>query len=436
MTTSVVPRLKPDIANSRLTIIASLSYICIVIAVTLPAARERLGVASTDGAVVILMTMAVLSMSLRRSRPVPFLPSSIAAFGVFAIVSLALGVGYVVLAERYDMADIFVYLGPGIHFILALAVYILIRSDVISERGTIHAVAIAAIAESILGMAQVAGISAAWSLQKFLTNSNVYERAIETGVPRAAGTFYSWHALGGFSFMATVLLATYAIRRWATRRHIGRLALAGLMAAVVSSATAITASVVIAVGLAFIVIARQAHRAGRAAVLLLIGLLIAAILLHEPISDRRLADRSNGGVLPATISYRLGLWTEELLPPVVAAPIFGIGPDLPTNARVPYAESMYIDLLLRGGIVLLVAHIWSQWEIWRRSRFAGKSACGSAALRVSIPIMAVISIIHPHFRDQGVPYLFAIILALSEGRARRTTGATVVVHTPRRLIRA
>jgi hypothetical protein len=153
--------------------------------------------------------------------------------------------------------------------------------------------------------------------------------------------------------------------------------------------------------------------------------IIAALLVFGARLDARFtreygrAPGTQGSALvPQTIQHRYDLWTGELIPALKGHVLTGYGPALPPQfANFPYTESLYINLLYRGGVVLLViffalaAAMLAAGMRARSDRDPLQTALGPAVV-VGTMALLVIGLIESYFTDDGPPQVLWMLLGL------------------------
>ncbi|SUE94962.1 hypothetical protein [Mycolicibacterium tokaiense] len=128
---------------------------------------------------------------------------------------------------------------------------------------------------------------------------------------------------------------------------------------ILSTATASPALICVAAVFAFLLSTRRAAWA--------IGGIIAlsAAALASPIGDN-IADRlaiqygssESFSILPKSFWFRVDVWLRDFVPIITRNLWSGYGP-VPENSHLfPYMESMYITVLMQGGVLLLGALIF------------------------------------------------------------------------------
>ena len=121
-------------------------------------------------------------------------------------------------------------------------------------------------------------------------------------------------------------------------------------------------------------------RVGRVGLSLVVAVSIAGIAIGSVISARYEQETTSpayvqpgltlptNGALPASVAYRVAVWTQEFLPTISHNIVTGYGPELPPGAVWQYTESQYVTLLLRGGLPLLVIYGFLNWSLFAQAR--------------------------------------------------------------------
>jgi hypothetical protein len=115
--------------------------------------------------------------------------------------------------------------------------------------------------------------------------------------------------------------------------------------------------------------------------------------------------------------------------------VTGYGPQIPPEVMWKYTESVYIGLLLRGGLPLLAIYGLLMWalalvalEVARRAVRPGPIRAGPDERRaleqalargtvVLVVVLAVTQLIAPLFLTTGLPHVWWIVAALVMGAA-------------------
>jgi hypothetical protein len=169
---------------------------------------------------------------------------------------------------------------------------------------------------------------------------------------------------------------------------------------------------------AAIILSLLTRRAGKFFVYGGLGLGVAAFAA-APLIGGRLADQfaqnaADGGspYVPQTLSYRIAVWTQQYGPALHGRWAAGYGPTIPPDVTWKYTESLYITLLLRGGIPLLLAFAAFQGSLFfaARKQFVAADPTQRATARV-VAAMAIVLVpmhaIFPYFTSVGLPHLVA-----------------------------
>ncbi|NJN19716.1 MAG: O-antigen ligase family protein, partial [Oscillochloris sp.] len=91
--------------------------------------------------------------------------------------------------------------------------------------------------------------------------------------------------------------------------------------------------------------------------LVVAGFLLALPVIWPVIAGRLEYQFSDGNLLPQTFVYRIWIWRDVFWPEIVQHPLFGTSLEIGPNYRWLFAESHYISLLFRFGVIGLAAHL-------------------------------------------------------------------------------
>jgi hypothetical protein len=415
------------------------------------ALNERIGL-------VLLAVLVPITSGLGRGVPVPgFRISELLVGGVSAVVLITarrnvrwtlfdwlalfyalatLGLGLHDLLQRHapiSSSELSLMLGPFQFFLLYRAVAVTTPSAD-TRRLVVRCLLLASIPVAILAIGQQFNAPGFRSLITSLTRNDVYSSGIGA---RATGPFPHWHNLGGYLFM--VLLVNFAIL---IRRVPGVLSspvLLGIAALdIVALIETLSIAPIFGVVAGGLILGVWLGGAGRVVLALAVVALVAAFVFG-PRLDARYSQQFNkapgtqrSALVPQTVQYRYDLWTSDILPQLHGRWLTGYGPDLPPALQnFPYTESLYINLLFRGGIVLLA--------VWLAMAAAlGASAARSAdredplqhalgaALATALLMLFFMQFLEAYFVDSGTPHVLWIVAGLlSFGGLRSAAPARV-----------
>ena len=211
---------------------------------------------------------------------------------------------------------------------------------------------------------------------------------------------------------------------------------ATLIACIVAAAAALAATVSFApiagVLAGVLALAASHRRLTRAVVVLTAASLIAALLVASDLEQRvgaqlgsAVTERTTGS-LPPTLAFRWDVWTNQYLPQLDGRWATGYGPDRPPFPLVNWssAESIYVEMLMRGGVALLAVYLALMWALGAaalravRGRDPDRRAAGRA-LFASVVVLAFVQAIIPLFIGAAVPYVLWILAAIVLARAAR-----------------
>lgn len=263
-----------------------------------------------------------------------------------------------------------------------------------------------------------------------VTDVNSYSTPGFTALGRATGLFPHWHVLAGFDVIIVVL----AIALWlGADRQVMRpraLVAVALLAAIGIGVSVTATSAIGAVAALFLLglIARRLGQLLRWTVPAgVAGAIVFWPLVQARITEQGLGGDSGGGGTPQTIAYRLDVWTTQYLPAIKASPVTGYGDVIPERISWEYSESIYLSLLLRGGLVLFLAYV--VWTVATLSVAAVTAASESASpaevavARTVLTVMLVLvpmQLLFPYLLNSGIPHALWLLIGLS----RQPWGAT------------
>lgn len=263
-------------------------------------------------------------------------------------------------------------------------------------------------------------------LVESVTGGIVFERWSylkgETG-NRVTGLFEIWHSLAGY-LVPLILLCLAMVNeaelpeRW--RRFAALmlgLTLVGLIASQTLNAIAVT------LGGALLLGALQ-RRLGRTVALLMAASVLAAALVGPALVGRLDEQFGAGSTLGRNVEGRISIWSEDYADFLERSWAIGYGPGLPSDVEWDHTESLYVTLLLRGGIVLTGAFVLlfgviivSAWGA-RHTTEPVDRVVANAVFAVATGSI-VMHAIFPYFTSSGFPQVFWLLLALLPSPVRR-----------------
>lgn len=340
---------------------------------------------------------------------------------LYALGTLVLGgIDMLTLVQPFNQGTINLLLGP-FQFLL------LYRATVVTTRTTqrrklaLRLMLWASVPVSLLAIGQQLNFPGVRSLIVTLTNNNVYAAG---ATARVTGPFPLWHNLGGY--LCLLLLTLVALQLKGVRGVLsGRATL--IVAAIDGVAMIETLDIapLLALVVGILIIGVWLGGFNRVLIGLAIALAVAFLLFGSRVNGRFGAEfnRSPGAqrsaLVPQTIQYRIDLWSQELLPLLKHHLETGYGPNLPPQLQnFPYTESQYVNLLYRGGVILL--GIWAVM-------FASMGAAGlksarkdaeplqnalGATVAVGVLCLLFIQAIEAYFVDDGTPQVLWMLVGL------------------------
>lgn len=304
--------------------------------------------------------------------------------------------------------------------------------------------AIPVVGVSLLAIMQVLRAPMAAQFIRDYVSADGYERRLDLGwAVRGTSTIGHHTALGGYLVCIT---AAVCLDILISRKLTGRLAVPPLILLPVVLIGQVTTLTFATIALSAIIALVTLVMLGLRPILtILVGVAgLATWQLFGAEIEARLDSQTSGSSqelswLPETIAYRVGIWTTETLPAIGDRPLTGWGIDVYAGASKGWPiypaqlswgspESEYMRTLITGGVIVLLAQIFLFLAVWSLVRATRRSV----GTTVSIPFavlftgLLLLSAIHSHFANPGVPYPFWIIVGVCAGMVEARRKLTVV----------
>jgi len=382
------------------------------------------GLRVSEVVVCAVALVVVPATAARRSRRFDLL--DVAAAGYVVVNVVAGGTAVVLHPQPVGGDAVGVLLGPVPYFLL----YVAVRSavtDPATVRAALRLLLLGVYPVGVVAVLQFFDVGPVRALVVTLTGSPSAPLPGEGGVVRATGVFSHWHELGGYLLMLVLLALALLLRPG--QRVLPRGALLGVLG--LAGVALLMTTTLVVIGGTVAGVLWLAHRHGalrRALGVLGLTALAGGVVLGPNLASRlgrQFGDRqplyelSQTAVplLPQTISYRLQVWTEQYLPEVLRSPLVGWGPQLPAAISWRFTESLYLTLLMRGGVLLLLAYaafVVATWVVARRTPAdaAPERRAVAAVVATTAVLFAVMQTINPYFTSVGYPHVLWALLGL------------------------
>jgi competence ComEA-like helix-hairpin-helix protein len=331
--------------------------------------------------------------------------------------------------------------GP-LQFFLLYRAALTVLTSAARRRTAVRLILFASVPVSGLALLQQAHVAGVPQLLADVTGSTAYIE--NTGVPRATGPFPFWHELGSYLFVIVLigvsLLVADARRTMHPKVLLGIVVLAAV--AVINTASFTPIAGMVAGTFALVYMERRSRR--------LVGSLAVAVgvlaILFAPLLDGRYKEQfatqppKSIPYLPQNFSFRIEVWRRDYLPLIDQHLTTGYGPGVAPEIQFVYTESVYVTLLLRGGLPLLLVYGGLMLAIGasaRSLRYQDDSEQQAVArvLYVLLLLIVFMQLVTNYFVNVGFPHLFWLLAALLYGGAPVGLGATALRGGRRALVR-
>ncbi len=316
-----------------------------------------------------------------------------------------------------DMRDAF---SPALFFLM----YWTIRCASLTRRqraAALSCLVASSVASVLVGVGQYLDVPGVRSFVANITSGGIFDtwsyQNTSVGA-RATGLYENWHSFAGFLVPLLLVCVAVLVDRQVSRpvrRAAFTMAIViagGLMLSQALTAIAVTVVMVLAISM-------SGGRAGRSLVAIaLVG--IAAFSFAGGALTNRIEqqyDPTSGTVLGKNIDDRLAIWSGDYEAPLSEYWPLGFGPGIPPGVDWQHTESLYVTLVLRGGVLLLGSYLVfmsiAAGAAWRhRHGRAVVDRAVSLTLVAVIPGSLVMHFIFPYFTSSGFPHVFWVLLAL------------------------
>jgi hypothetical protein len=341
----------------------------------------------------------------------------------YAVATLVLGsIDLLRRDASFDSDNLSGLLGPFQFLVLYRAVEVTATTDAV-RRDVLRALLVASVPVALLAILQSLDIDAFVNFGVHLTGSDYRAVFADQGFVRATGTFPHWQVAAGY-FLTIGVLGFALLMRPGHNVLSDRVLLLVVALDIVALLRTVTtgASTALAVTCVLLAVASGRLRNPLAwpPVIVLVVLVIGGSVLapryreqYQPVERGPQAH----GIVPRTIVYRYDIWKDQYLPVLEDRWLAGFGPDIPPDARWKYTESVYVTMLLRGGILLLAIYLAFMARLAIEGRRLMRDGppldvgIGSAAVAIVL-VLAVTQIIATYFTTSGAPQVVWALAAL------------------------
>jgi hypothetical protein len=371
------------------------------------------GVIGLGGLIILLVNAG--RKSTERISPVILLAIAVYFVGTALLPTLI----YLMRGWRLGIAQIFNLIAP-IQYLLLLWICANLPRNEDERMELIHVMIWCSSLVAISGLLQAANFGPMMQILERFYPSTHLTTAAESG--RVTSILNAWNSLGNFLMINIVVIVSIAGKKRGF-----------LYTANIASALALNVACLIASGsfasigglLVALALAKYFDRRGLKLLVILGTVAIVATILLLPLISLRFQYQFGGpgnSGTPQTLAYRFYLW-ETIFFPALGKDnnfVWGISPLLNTGIFTwAWTENHYLFLLVRSGLISLVAHLaWVGMTLWwlRRLMKAGRDdlqrtlAVVMFALLVALTIMGLTNEV---FTNSGSMDYFWMLIGLT-----------------------
>lgn len=353
----------------------------------------------------------------------------------YAVVTFAAGaLDLAIRHDSFSASHVGDMLGPLQFFLLYRAVLTALPEREQRLRA-LRLILLASIPVAFMAFAQVANVPGARALQTSITDmpkvANSFGYSLESGVGRATGLFPHWHTLGGYLFVVILVGAGVALHR--VRGVLGPRAL-GIVLAIAALALVLTVSIttIVATAVGVLLLGLSARRLRQVLGVLVVVALVGGVAF-APTFIKRFDQQYRqdayqtkaSPLIPQTLSFRYRAWTQDYLPIVRSRWLTGWGPGDPP-VRWAYTETLYLSMVLRGGLPLLAVYLALMWALYRIGRRVARTGDPldrtlGDVLAILVVVLLFVHAVTALFLTSGLPHLLWALAALAMAGAGRSS---------------
>ena len=346
----------------------------------------------------------------------------------YAVANAVLGAGDLLArGSPISIANADKLLGPLQFFLLYRAVLATLTTQR-QRQAALRLMLFASVPVSLLAILQEIHAPGIVNFLANITDSQAFPTNV--GVARATGPFALWHDLGSYLFVIVMLGVALLINQsWRVIKPRMLAAIVVLAAVALLCTVSFTPIAGTAVGVLVLAVTarpRKQWMARIAGLIVLLGAAFGPILANRYQQQFGLqAPIKQIPYLPQNFDFRITVWTTEFLPVIAKHLTAGFGPDFPPGLAFSYTESVYVTLLLRGGLPLLFLYAGLMLALALQARGLrnhpeAERRAIAQVLFVVIVLVVFMQMTTNYFVNAGFPFLFWVLAALlTSGTASR-----------------
>ncbi|MBI5667927.1 MAG: hypothetical protein HZC41_07945 [Chloroflexi bacterium] len=299
-------------------------------------------------------------------------------------------IAYRVRGFGLSTSDMFSLMAPTQYLVLAWLFAYLPDTDA-DRHNLVQWMLFCASIVAFIGLLQAAKVGPVVELLKQWYPSPHEEDALQLG--RITSLLGAWNSLGNFLMINLIVILSLQNQ---PRRRLHSL---NMLAALVLCGVALIASgsyaSILGLLVSLFIIKVFDRRGYKVVLLLLFGLAVGAVLLQSLVMERLAYQYREGGLVPETLLYRFEVWQKVYLPIIQKNIIWGVSPTFTGYVTWGWAESQYLYLLFRSGLVSLLAHltfvgimlVWAYRRIRSSDGLSRKLATAVFTILLALTIM-------------------------------------------------
>lgn len=307
----------------------------------------------------ILLGMAGLCyfIVIARRRKVEYSRMFIIALAIFVLgTAIVPVIAYFARGFHLKTADIFSLIAPVQYMVLVWMFSQIPQND--TERARVlHWMLICASVVAFIGLLQAVGFGPVTNLLSRWYPSEHTADAASLG--RVTSVLGAWNSLGNFLMITLIIIMSSYRYKYGWLGYLNILIALALAGACLLASGSFASIFGLALGIAII---KGLFDRKDLKILVALGVFFAlgALLLQGNIAERlayQFSGSGSSGLVPQTLAYRFVVWEQVYFPIIGKYLAWGVSPTFGNALTWSWAESQYLYLLFRSGLVSLIAHL-------------------------------------------------------------------------------
>lgn len=259
---------------------------------------------------------------------------------------------YLVRGVSLSVSELFSLIAP-LQYILIYLLFRYLPTTETEVRKILRVMFFGAAIVGLVGLLQAMRIEFVLNVIGTWYTSSHEEVALEVG--RVSSLLSAWNSLGTFLMLNLLVLRAVVVVKPALLSKKLFLLLAVIYLGCLIASGSYAGLIGLVLGL--LIFEFFDSRGRTVMIVLVMSIPILVIPLRDSILTRLSFQYGDGGWIPQTLAFRFYVWKDIFWPIIQETWLWGYHPTMPSTLAWQFPESQYFELLLRSGIISLLAHL-------------------------------------------------------------------------------